>query len=557
MHDLQLGVDRRALMMMALATLTAGCVRCPRLAVPAAATLNRLGDAHVHLFNAADLPVTGFMRFVVIPEFIPHLPEIVLALVDSTVDTMKALAPSARAEQRSAPWAATAGEFADRLAGRIERLSRPTASRKDLAPADDLGRSYEYLAAVLREAGPKALARGTDQSARVDRAFLADVALRGRAAAGPVGARAALAGAGVPAELISAPRSSDDLGPLWDTIKWCYAMVLPRCRHVEEYLSTIALAGRPTDLIVNLLVDYDAWLGDAPSPGSAMMDQLRFWDGYSRRNAPAVTIKTFAGYDPLRHAEERLAGGGRSTYWDQLSAAVDIGAPGSHPLAAGFKIYPPMGFRVIGNAGMELATDRSGALVRARWNERGWPVETFGARIDEALDIFFEFCASRWVPVVAHGYDSQSASTGTGADASPQYWFERAQWVTKRGLPPLRALIAHWGPTSEFGRWMPRILELNAKGGADIYFDIAYSRELLRGDAVKYLSELAASYASSGEATVKWLMFGSDWIMLGREPEVGNYAANTLAAMAKVPILSASSGAILHDNLRRFLTRPS
>jgi Amidohydrolase len=70
--------------------------------------------------------------------------------------------------------------------------------------------------------------------------------------------------------------------------------------------------------------------------------------------------------------------------------------------------------------------------------------------LDASLDEFFSFCAQRGVPVVAHGRHSQEASTGTGAFASPQYWFARAQWVYAHGGKPLRASIAHWTNGPEF-----------------------------------------------------------------------------------------------------------
>jgi hypothetical protein len=548
-------LDRRALLTTSLATLTAACVTCPPLARAKAPDLPRISDAHCHLFNAADLPIAGFLNFVVIPEYLPHVPEVALALIDSAVTVLKGMACPAADESRGRVHDATPLEFANRLADRIDAEAGPSpVAALDSVEVGDLARSYATLAVLLRRSqpggGPLALA----DPGKVDRRHLARIAVMGREAArSDVGVAQALSGHGVLGPASSA-RSSDDLGAVWDTIKWCYEMVLPRCRHVRDYLATMSEPGQDTDLLVNLLVDYDAWLGDGPSDGSSMQDQLRFWSAYSRSVAGRIDIRTFAGYDPLRHAEERIVGHGGSQYWAHLTSAIEPGPAAEPPLASGFKIYPPMGFKVIGNSGAGPADDRSGALVAARWKARNW--KNFGAELDAALDEFFDHCARRRIPVIAHGCHSQEASSNTGAFANPRYWFERAQWAIAKGLPPLRASIAHWTETREFEEYVPRILTMNLRGESDIFFDIAYTREFLGDGGAAFLSKLMDLYAPV-EPSGRWLMFGSDWIMLGREPGVQHYTANAVAAMAAVPWWRDRRQLVLHDNLRRFLSRQS
>ncbi|HEX4693611.1 hypothetical protein [Sphingomonas sp.] len=551
----QNSIDRRALIATALATLVTACSTCPPLDA-APPTRAKMGDSHVHLFNAADLPVAGFVRFVILPEYLPHIPEVGLALIDAALSVLKAMAPSAAAELRQNPRDAPPRAFADRLGNRIDTMARPARQAATLRPAEDVAHSYAVLGALLEAADPTGgAANATTKSptgATVDRAFLARVAVEGRAAARPdVGVRAGLSA--IPSVSFAGVRGSDDLGALWDTIKWFYEMVLPRCRHLHDYLATISDSEHATDLIVNLLVDYDAWLGDQPSSGSSMIEQLRFWDRYGAGVADRVTIKTFAGYDPLRHAEDRLATPAASLYWDQLKSCLDPPSRGGAPLASGFKIYPPMGFRVSCNRGHEPERDRSGRLVRQRWDRNGWHIPEFGDRIEDVLDDFFRFCAGRDIPVVAHGRNSQEASKGTGEFASPQYWHERANWVWAQTGRPLRASIAHWSMTPEYREWMPKILALNVAGKANIFFDIGYTQEFLDGDGPGYLADLAQVY-SPCEKTAKWLMFGSDWIMLEREPGVKNYLANAVAAIRAVDFWRPHEAPLLRENLRRFLT---
>jgi predicted TIM-barrel fold metal-dependent hydrolase len=99
-------------------------------------------------------------------------------------------------------------------------------------------------------------------------------------------------------------------------------------------------------------------------------------------------------------------------------------------------------------------------------------------------------------------------------------------------------------------------LELNQLGQADIYFDIAYTPDFLPGgDGEQFMSELAKIYGGADKST-RWLMFGSDWIMLGREPGADHYAQAAAAAIRSVPDWGpAQQDLVLHDNLRRFLSR--
>jgi hypothetical protein len=111
--------------------------------------------------------------------------------------------------------------------------------------------------------------------------------------------------------------------------------------------------------------------------------------------------------------------------------------------------------------------------------------------------------------------------------------------------------------SQDFAEWMPRILDLNARRAADIYFDVAYSPQFLAGDGEAFMRTLADVYGGSSERTGQWLMFGSDWIMLGRELGVQHYAERAVAALRSVPWWRDREPLILHDNLRRFLSRPT
>ena len=66
---------------------------------PVESDLAPMADAHVHLFNAADLPAGKFVQYVVIPDRWPSHPPFVAAIADIVVNVLKRFVVPARNER--------------------------------------------------------------------------------------------------------------------------------------------------------------------------------------------------------------------------------------------------------------------------------------------------------------------------------------------------------------------------------------------------------------------------------------------------------------------------
>lgn len=530
-------VGRRTVLAGGAVALTAGCAPCARLApLGAGDTRLAIGDAHVHLFNAADLPVTGFFKNVVIPGELGQVPEIGAAFLDIATRVLKFFSRTASDELHAmrAPLGPPIEDVtAEAFAGRIKSLADAAIAERGFLkdserdPRGNLGDSYYALATLLAAAqhgAPSPDAAGEkarfDAARTIDGGFLARVAREGADAA--------------PADNLKSFAGGLDIGFILSVIRWAFTMVQSRCGHVHRYLDDMTSATTQTTSLINLLVDYDAWLGDAPKQGSGMDAQVRFWSHYARAAAPRVAIHTFAGYDPLAHAEALIDH--RPGYWEtRLGWALADAQASQH--VAGFKLYPPMGFNVAANKPLP-DRGRAAAIVRERWTRAGRDLAGFAAGLDRALDTFFADCIAHDIPLLAHGRNSEESYPGAGENAALQYWVDRAARLAPTAAPgttTLRAVIAHYSGW-EFN-WLlglPRLLALNAAKRSRLYVDIAYCTDLLKGEAsaVALLDEVGRACATQPDGD-QWVVFGSDWIMLAQQPHHEQYVARVDAAIAK------------------------
>ncbi len=87
---------------------------------------------------------------------------------------------------------------------------------------------------------------------------------------------------------------------------------------------------------------------------------------------------------------------------------------------------------------------------------------------------------------------------------------------------------------------------------ARIYVDMSFDAEILRGNAKGALD----FYASACEAAAddgRHVLFGSDWIMLGREPRAGSYLAQIRAVAANHTFWRDKVDRLFGQNLLQFL----
>lgn len=244
------------------------------------------------------------------------------------------------------------------------------------------------------------------------------------------------------------------------------------------------------------MLDFDYWLNSRDVPSAPTSDRWYPLDNPPPVQAPLIKQikfmselhKLYPGealpivpFCPWRQADDRNRKSS-TTALDLVKRAMDSGF-------IGVKLYPPMGFRPMGNAGFDDRDDKT-----ARWpshytenkDGRFKYGKMFGAELDESLSQLYDLCAQADFPIMSHtgfgnaarqiGMDKSKDLVSTGEFANPRYWrlvLEQEKWKD------LRINLAHFG----FLRmdWRHDIGVLMRKHSR-VYADVGHFEELLVGD---------------------------------------------------------------------------
>lgn len=458
-------------------------------------------DAHCHVFNAHDLPVRGFVQRVVFGDG----------------EGVIILDPSAEASRQLLPWVGavlielllTGGApSADGELREIE-FGLPSFVGPSEVRAGDEG--IQELALALRNT----LSRSVSET------FSSMPALEGSAspAGGAYFVQRLFAEAGIDQHL-SFTESSGELpytelsrgllngdGPISRYMQWGRLLNSSRRRIVEQIVSLYS-GGNRIRLFTPALVDFSAWLDDEPR--SDLESQVRVMERIQRLDHGAL-VHCFAGYDPWREVADREAGRQGTALEIVKWAVEEMGF-------LGVKLYPPMGFLPAGNEGSGLP-----------YPNRAAGIPDFAQKLDDALDRLFSWAESEGVPVMAHATNSNGAADGFSERASPRNWYPVVQ-----KYPNLRLNLGHFGgfnethDTARGGEdWEDLLGALIAEGTQWLYADASYLSEVLPGAVtgaeIDRLRSAWQRFVAKYDPDVDRLMFGSDWIMLGREKGCAGY----------------------------------
>ncbi len=287
------------------------------------------------------------------------------------------------------------------------------------------------------------------------------------------------------------------------------------------------------DLFVAAQVDFDHWLrGSAESSIEEQVDMLSKISILSEGK-----LLPFVAYDPRRNIEEK----GRALKNVQ-KAILEKGF-------VGIKIYPPMGFRPIGNAEMDVRHFMEPREAKEIPPSRRFE---FGERLDADLRALYAWAETVQVPIMAHGNESQGTRVGRKRLASPEFWARVA-----KEFPRLKINIGHFGGTDDligsrgffglFGKedskraddidnWAYRIISLIESLGdqGEIYTDTAMFGALVRKQSgIEYFRALERQL-NGNQAVTRRLMYGSDWMMLAAVNQHRNYHGSLTAAYREV-----------------------
>lgn len=310
--------------------------------------------------------------------------------------------------------------------------------------------------------------------------------------------------------------------------------------------------GRPPLMLVPMMVDYAHWLGQTTRKGSSFFDQIALYGALSRRSP--VPIHGMVPFDPLRSVfwTEGRHSRFKTAEFDPLTLAEEALTRYGF---LGLKFYPPMGFRATGNEtdDANYPEDAVAAL--------SLPKNRLGPALDAAMTRAFDFCLRHDAPMLAHANNSIAAGKGYGRRADPWFWIRALQ-----DRPGLRICLAHgggfcWGskaPGLPAGQtsWEWAIGDyIRQNPASHLYMDISYFSEALEtGSRTRHITDQLKSWIHDCDPEVRHIIFGTDWIMLDKEPKFSAYGRVVIEFLThRCSLTRAQIDRVMWQNAMRFL----
>lgn len=407
-------------------------------------------DIHCHTFNADDLPVRGFIRSTKFDD--SRLGDLIGALSDRFAQGQ---APGFTTEKRELDHLLASESFAEAF-----EVSPPAAPD----PAAELDRDTKRVLAELQKSDPALLQEVGTALATEEQGELEGFA-----------------------DWFSASKRA---------VRW--VNLFGRSRLDNTVLLMDNFDDR-IDLYTPLLVDLDMGLHDAAK--TRLAEQVELHEKISRlsmlERLPRVRrgrVHPFMAFDPRRQVRDVIAGDVRTTFDILQEAVATYGF-------IGVKVYPPMGFKPIGNTAIP-------GLMTAQ----------VAAKVDEALVDLYEWCQREDVPITAHTARSNEANDKYVDFASPDNWAN-----VLSDFPRLRLNLGHFGGadrTAPADDWTAKIARLATPAHPNLFADVGNHDVWDTGLTTAYIAMLKALFTATGTSQMaERLMFGSDWYMVAIHPE--------------------------------------
>lgn len=511
-----------------------GCASRPTL--QDSPTTGHLIDAHCHLFNGTDLPITTFLTRLALRQFdekhcdlhpdtfrtlTVEDPTFVESLIDLLVRLLLGNTLTARDERALLETDHTTTEASDnaRVLTLTERKLTAFLDEAPSAPATARAQRDASLRDALRQ---EATAAAQSEGLRI-------LSTRDAATA-----------------LVRSP------GPGGKIIRWVMLFFRSRQSLAQELVRMGKSWGRPPQMLVPMMVDYAHWLGQTTREGSSFFDQIAVYGALSRRSP--VPVHGMVPFDPLRSVFWTKGRHSRfeTPEFDPLTLAEE--ALTKHGFL-GLKFYPPMGFRATGNETNDARYPE--AAVAAL----GLPQDTLGPALDAAMKRAFDFCLRHDAPMLAHANNTLSAGPRYGRRADPWFWIRALQ-----DRPALRICLAHGGgfcwaskaPGLPAGQtsWEWAIgHHIRKNPAAHLYMDISYFSEALEtGSRTGYIADQLTAWIHHCDPEVRHILFGTDWIMLDKEAMSPVYGRKVMGFLTDACHLTeAQLNRLMWQNAMRFL----
>lgn len=447
-------------------------------------------DVHSHVFNGSDLQVERFFTEVI------ALEKDQLKVFGPLLDALGNFAPSVRDEQEALQALGVGATTPRRL-----REERYQVARERVKNAYD----QVYGAAA---AAPSPEAAAAMPSAQVRQIFaIQELGRQINTLPPSSGERRTTPTVAPAAAPIPEAAGGPGLGASIDGgLTFLMRNFQYRYVNVHDYLEEYSAGKtRKIDLMVTSVVDYDWPLGSSEGTRSSLAEQIRMNERISRLtrgwvhcHAPFCPFKQVAFWRGL-------------TKEDPMALLQDAVANRGH---IGVKIYPPMGFRPLNNAG----------LPTNFWDES--PLESrlkgpgLGADLDAALRVLYTWCMANDVPIMAHTAPSNVTMKKSKVDImAPAYWEPFC-----KEFPGLRVNFAHFGHTDivfdggKAARALMKYMSVDeTAGGRGCYADAGFFAEIL-SDQEAVQRRLQALFSDPIQPRLaplrERLMYGTDWEMV-------------------------------------------
>ncbi|GLS18392.1 hypothetical protein GCM10007874_14090 [Labrys miyagiensis] len=342
------------------------------------------------------------------------------------------------------------------------------------------------------------------------------------------------------------PRVTSRLSlPTWDEVvnfikSWAPLWSKYRYRLASQ-LENVAGPNEPIRFVAPAILDSGNWLPDDPGykspPSTSLAQQARIMRLISLVQPPGVAVHGYIGFDPLRYIKDQQQGNSQDALAIVRAAVETQGF-------VGVKVYPPMGFRAIGNA--DLGDDCFPPHVR---------MKHLGVLLDRALTELYSYCVDNDVPILTHCSHSQGPDDRAMQRAHPRYW-RRLLDIPK--FRSLRLNLGHAGGIFDYDKptdsnvWTNEVADMLGRY-PNLYADVSdlaivtatSGKDKAQKDAI------LANVSKLPDCAKARLMYGTDWLLMGRYGEAGTYRDAMRTAMG--PVLGADLDNFFSGNAAAFL----
>jgi predicted TIM-barrel fold metal-dependent hydrolase len=496
----------------------------------AAPRIERIIDAHCHVFNAADLPIEGFAKKIMVPkstqtsELVARFadyPGALEALVHAITVQVKRAAPDMQTEvdtideferdpDKKPTNAWRQEEDRRHLRGALRLIwfnwdifnERPLSLTEGIALKVALEEIRLFLFQQIHEEFGKPVLTAEDRD------------VLGGLTPFQVDAMAD--------ELYS----RDDL--LGRYIRWALLYTRNRYELAEELDQLHGKIGHKSRVVLMTpaTIDFSKWLEDEDQ--LSIQDQVDVMTRIACRSG-GPRVHGFVGFDPLRQAlydhhrrsptdVDPMAVVRRAIEVNQIVVRDSTKTTGG---LVGVKLYPPMGFRATDNKHVPDASFNEPAYLRSPDTGLGAQI---GSKLDAALSKLYTWCSANNVPIMAHTSHSFGPNSDYEDRADPIFW---ADVLKQNAFPRLRINLAHFGhfnkavqyarPQTHVDKCWEWTIGKILTSSAEAYADISSLGELLKTGPSRKIVECMKAFKEHFPGSEERLLYGTDWSMIAQE----------------------------------------